>query len=140
MKNLPFIIATLFFQLIPTPSYSSEINFFLICSGDSFIKIDLELIPVERKIIKSFEIKNKELVIDVFRGKEYRAEATEWNSQRIMYSVPDHPIMSIVKNYYLTIDRISGYVVETSDAYPPGNTLKYWVFKGFCEKKINREF
>jgi len=140
MKNIIILFVILFFQVIPAITHASEGDLFLICNGDRFIEINKELIPYEQKITKSFEIKKKELVVDIVRGKEYRVKANKWNSNEIFYAIPVHPVISIVKNYFLSIDRISGYVVERSDVYPRYDEPSYWVFKGFCEKKVNRKF
>ena len=68
MKNIIILFVILFFQVIPAITHASEEDLFLICNGDRFIEKNKELIPYEQKITKSFEIKKKELVVDIFRG------------------------------------------------------------------------
>ena len=106
------------------------------CSGYRWVETN-NLSTEKTRENQTYEIKNKKLVL---AGKEkYHLEAVSFSDNEILYSISEHPIISIITNYYLRFDRINGVVKEQYDLYPPSKgTISYWKFEGLCRKTIRK--
>jgi hypothetical protein len=131
--QMKFFIAILFFSMLNN-SFAQD-SMFLECSGYRWIEFNREVSEKIKKI-QTYEIKNQKLILS--DDEKYSFVPLKFSNSEIFYSIKQHPV-SIIKNYYLRIDRISGVVEERYDSYPPTEGIfGYWKFEGLCRKTLRK--
>ena len=122
--------------------YGEENSFFLTCKGSRYILTDSDLILLEESVVQSYQIRDGQLFIGTSSiGREFWIEPVAWKKNEILYTLDRNPFWGALKNnYYLNIDRVSGYVDERSDVHPKSDRLRSNVFKGWCVRTTERKF
>lgn len=113
-------------------------NFLLECNGYSWLEVD-GISSMKKNTIKSYEIKKRNLVIS--EDEKNHLIPIWFNDREIFYSSYSNPLMPGKPNYFLQLDRISGFVKETFDSIQLGNQKKlisYWKYEGFCNKTLRK--
>jgi hypothetical protein len=111
-------------------------SFLLDCQGKRWLESERGLFNKEY-FSKTYEIRDRKLIIR-FRDDYFSYDPVFFNNNEIFYFIDQKPV-SIIKNYYLKINRISGRIGERYDSFPKSNPIFYWKFEGFC-KPASRKF
>ena len=137
MKTKQAILILIFFANFQNISIAQE-SFLLECNGFSWLEED-GIVYMRKNMIKSYEIKKRNLVIS--EDEKNNLIPIWFNDREIFYSSYSNPLMPGKPNYYLQLDRISGFVKETFDSIQLGNQKKlisYWKYEGFCNKTLRK--
>ena len=125
-----FKITSIFLFLVHGINSNAQESFFLECKGFRWWEINGQFSTKDREV-QTYEIKNQNLVFS--QDEKYHIVPISFGKNEISYSAYQHPTISIIKNYYLQFDIISGVVKERYDSYPPDkNIISYWKFEGVC--------
>jgi hypothetical protein len=134
MKFYSYLL--IIFNIVMIENSFAQETMLLECSGYRWMETNNSSTE-KTKIVQTYEIKNKKLVLS--ENEKYHLEAVSFGNNEILYSTWQHPIISIIQNYYLQFDRISGIVKEQYDTYPPSKgIISYWKFEGLCRKTLRK--
>ena len=109
-------------------------SYFLSCKGANYLRdpSNYDYLIKKNEQTNSYEIRDKNLYIPIAHSKGILIPPIDYGEHNVLYFVENHPQYSIMKEYYLSLDRISGNIEETHiQKIDPSNPSRH-TFQGKC--------